>query len=242
MGLHTKDTEKTIESRDPALSGELSRILDSARQQLEDEFAKRLASAVSEAGSAARKVADGEREQALIDARIQISAELREQFDQTLLLTTSRMEAEFATRMKSSAAEWAAEKARLQEEMNVLRAYADAQRQMGESRSQSEILGHFLNGAEMFAPNLAVYVAKEDGLALWKTRGRTAFPQVVSKETIDPEAYFKPIVVREKTVAAVCAHQPLDTESLNFLSSALSRAIEAFGARLQNRALKPVAS
>ena len=85
---------------------------------------------------------------------------------------------------------------------------ADAQRQMAESRSQSEILSHFLDGAEVFAPNLAVYVTKADGLALWKTRGTTAFPELVSKETIDPEAYFKPIVVRERTVAAVCARQP----------------------------------
>ena len=56
----------------------------------------------------------------------------------------------------------------------------------------------FLIGAEAFAPNLAVYVAKADGLALWKTRGSRLFPKVVSKETIDPEAYFRPIVVRER--------------------------------------------
>ena len=237
MPIHTKDKEKTAESTDPALSAELSRILESARQQLEEEFRKRLETAVLEAESAATKQAEREREQALIDARKQISLELRGQFEQELQQTTSRIEAEFEQRMSASLTEWEAEKSRLLDEMSVLRTYADAQR-----RSQAEILGHFLDGAEAFAPNLAVYVAKADGLALWRTRGATAFPEVVSKETIDPEAYFRPIVVRERTIAAVCARQPLKSESLDFLSGALSRAIEAFGGRIQNRTPKPVAS
>jgi hypothetical protein len=63
-----------------------------------------------------------------------------------------------------------------------------------------------------------------------------AFPNIVSKDTIDPDAYFKTIVVRERIVAAVCARHPLKPESLDFLSGALSRAIEAFGVRLQSRA------
>jgi hypothetical protein len=242
MPMHAKDKEKTAESTDPALSAELSRILEIARQQLEEEFRKRLESAVLEVERATRKQAESEREQALIDARKQLSSELREQFDQELQETTSRMEAEFEQRMSASLTEWEAEKSHLLDEMSVLRTYADAQRQMGESRSQAEILGHFLDGAEAFAPNLAVYVAKADGLALWRTRGATAFPEVVSKETIDPEAYFRPIVVRERTIAAVCARQPLKSESLDFLSGALSRAIEAFGGRIQTGTPKPVAS
>lgn len=236
MGLDTTDTEKAAESQDAELSAELSKILDNARRHLEDEFRKRLELAVQEAGRAAVKSAESEREQALIAARIQITAELRGQFEQTLQQTTSRMEAEFEERMRTTGTEWEAEKARLHEEMSVMRAYAEAQRQMGESRSQSEILGHFLDHAETFAPNLAVYLVKSDGLALWKTRGTMTFPDVVSKDTIDPEAYFKPIVVRERTIAAVCARQPVRSESLDFLSGALSRAIESFGVRLQSRA------
>jgi hypothetical protein len=242
MGLHTEESEQPAEQAEPALSAELSRILESTRQQLVEVFRDRLESAVRDAGSAAMKLAESEREQALIDARIQLSAELRGQFDQTLQQTTSRMQAEFEERLRVSTAQWDAEKGRLNQEMNALRTLTDTQRQMAESRSQSEILGHFLDGAEVFAPNLAVYVSKADGLALWKTRGTTAFPELVSKETIDPEAYFRPIVVRERTVAAVCARQPLKSESLDFLSSALARAIESFGARLQSRPSKPVAS
>ena len=127
------------------------------------------------------KLAESEREQALIDARVQLSAELRGQFDQTLQQTTSRMQAEFEERLRNSTAQWDAEKGRLNQEMNALRTFADTQRQMADSRSQSEILVHFLDGAEVFAPNLAVYVSKADGLALWKTRGTTAFPELSSR-------------------------------------------------------------
>jgi len=232
------DSPKTIEPPEPALSEELTRILESARQLVEEEFRKRIETVVRNAESAAMKLADAEREQALIDARVQLSAELQDQFDQTLRQTTERMQAEFGQQMRTAEGEWNAEKSRLQDELKVWRIYADAQREMGESRSQAEILEHFLDRAETFAPNVAVYVAKSDGLALWKTRGSAAFPQVVSKSTIDPEAYFKPVVVRNKTIAAVCARQPIKSESLDFLTSALSRAIEGFAMRLQDQTSK----
>jgi hypothetical protein len=237
MELETRDNENSSQSQDAALSAELSRILDTARQAIEDEFRQRLAAAVSD------------REQALSEARLQISEELRRQSDETLQQTTLRLEAEsaqrmaeFAQRMTETAAEWEAERARLTNELKILRAYTDGQRRMAESQSQIEILGHFLDYAETFAPNLAVYVTRSEGLALWRMRGTAVFPDIMSKASIDPEGYFKPIVVRDRIVAAVCARQPLNSESLDFLSRALSREIEAFGARLQGRAAKPVAS
>jgi hypothetical protein len=236
MDSHAEGTAKAVDLTDSALSAELTRILDTTRRQLEEEFCKRLESAVRDAEHASTKVAEIEREQALAQARLQVTAELRGQFDQTLQQNAARMQADFEELMNTATRQWEAERARLQEQLDVWRTYADAQRQMSESATQAEILGHFLDRAEPFAPNLAVYVAKPDGLALWKTRGRMAFPNVISKDTIDPDAYFKTIVVRERIVAAVCARQPLKPESLDFLSGALSRAIEAFGIRLQNRA------
>src|SRR5262245_29615737 len=231
MELEARDTDKSSSSYEAALSEELGRIFGAARRAIEEEFRKRLA----EAGST-------EREQALTEAQLQ-STELRRQFDETLQQTTSKLEsesaqrmAEFAQRMTDSAAEWEAEKARLTDELKVLRALVDAQRKMAESGSQIEILGHFLDHAETFAPNLAVYVVRADGLALWKTRGSETFPDVMSKNPTDPESYFKPIVVRERMIAAVLGRQPLKAESLDFLCRALSQAIEAFGARLQTRA------
>src|SRR4029453_16798952 len=203
MDPYADGNAKAADSTDSELTAELTRILDAARRQLEEEFRKRLEAAVRDAKSASAKAAEQEREQSLTDARLQVTAELRGQFDQTPQQNTARLQAEFDERMRPSTKEWEKERASLQEQLNLWRTYADAQRQMSESSTQAEILGHFLDRAEPFAPTLAVYVAKPDGLALWKTRGRIAFPNVVSKDTIDPDAYFKTIVVRERIVAAV---------------------------------------
>jgi hypothetical protein len=235
MDVHADDKPKAPDSTD-SLADELTRILETTRKQLEEEFRKRLEAAVRDAESASANAAERDREQSLAQARLQVTADLRGQFDETLQQNNARMQADFDELLNAATKQWEEEKTRLQEQLNLWRTYANAQRQMAESTTQAEILGHFLDQAEPFAPNLAVYVAKPDGLALWKTRGRTAFPNVVSKDTIDPDAYFKTILVRERIVAAVCARHPLKPESLDFLSGALSRAIEAFGIRLQNRA------
>jgi hypothetical protein len=236
MDLNADVKAKAADSANSELTAELTRILDATRTQLEDEFRKRLEAAVRDAESVSAKAAEHAREQSLAEARLQITAELRGQFDQTLQQSTTRLQVEFDQRMNASTKQWEEERARLQAEIDLWRNYADAQRQMAESHTQAEILGHFLDRSEPFAPNLAVYVAKPDGLALWKTRGRMAFPNIVSKNTIDPDAYFKTIVVRDRIVAAVCARHPLKPESLDFLSGVLSRAIEAFGMRLQTGA------
>ena len=245
MELHTENPEtmaKTPESPAPALSAEIGRIFEATRRQLEEEFRKRMEVAVNTAENAAKGLAEAEKEKALVGARAQLSAELREQFDQTLQQTTRKLQAEFEQRTLATREKWAAEKAGLEEQLNRWRNYAEAQRQMGGSSSQVEILTHFLDQAGAFSPNLAVYVVRADGLALWKTRGGGSFPAVVSQNTSDPEAYFKAVVVREKTVAAVCARQPFHPESLDFLSGCLSHAIEAFGMKLQNRTPKAVAA
>ncbi|HET9219520.1 MAG TPA: hypothetical protein VFR18_21225 [Terriglobia bacterium] len=235
MESQAEGKARIAEENDPELSSAIARIVESARRQLEEEFRNRLQSAVQDAEQASLKEIDTLRDQALADARIQVSGELREQFAQTFQQDTARLQAALEERIDASMKEWEAEKARLKEQLDVWRSFADAQRQMGESRTQAEILGQFLDRAEAFAPNLAIYVAKPDGLALWKTKGRVAFPRIVSKETIDPDAYFKTIVVRDKIVAAVCARPPLQPDLLDFLAGVLSRAIEIFGMRLQTR-------
>jgi hypothetical protein len=235
MELHTDGNPETIDEAGSDLSVAISKILENARAQMEEEFRKQLESAVRDAESTSKVAAGTEMQQALADAQAQLSTELRAQFDQTLQENTARMQAEFEQQLSAATKEWEAEKGRLQEQIDMWRGCADAQRQMGESQTQVEILGHFLDRAEPFATNLAVYVAKADGLALWKTRGSASFPQVVSKDKIDAGAYFKTIVVRDKIVAAVFARQPLKPEALDSLSGALARAIEAFGMKLQTR-------
>jgi hypothetical protein len=235
MDLRTEGLDKMLESLGPALSEDIARILESTRRQLEEEFRKRLEAVVRDTEKAAASVTDSQREEILTKAREQLSLELKAQYDQTLRKTTAEMQAEFDHRLRVSEQQSQAERTRLQEQVNLWRTYAEAQRKMAESRSQAEVLSHFLDRVEAFAPSIAVYVAKTDGLGLWKTRGRGAFPPVVSQSTIDPDAYFKPIVIRDKTVAAVCARPPFRAESLDFLSACLAYAIETFGMRLQNR-------
>jgi hypothetical protein len=235
MDLRTEGLDKLLESMGPALSEDVARILESTRRQLEEEFRKRLEAVVRDTEKAAASLTDSQREEILAKAREQLSAELKEQYDQTLRKTTVQMQAEFDHRMRVSEQQWHAERTRLQEQLNLWRTYAEAQRKMAESRSQVDVLSHFLDRVEAFAPAIAVYVSKADGLELWKTRGKGAFPQVVSQSTIDPDAYFKPIVVRDRTVAAVCARPPFKAESLDFLSACLAHAVETFGMRLQNR-------
>ena len=242
MELRTQAVDKILEALAPALSAELERVLQEARQQQEEEFRKRLESAIREAESAAMRLAETQKEQAVKDACDKVSAELQNQFQQTLRQTIDQLGADFASRSEAAAAQWDVEKTRLQDQVDLWRTYAEGQRQLAESGSQAEMLTRFLNLVEPFAGAVAVYVAKADGLALWKSRGKGAFSNLVSQDTIDPESFFKPLVVREKTVAAVCAVQPYKTEPLEFLSACLGRSIEAFGMKLQTPVPRPGAS
>jgi len=92
---------------------------------------------------------------------------------------------------------------------------------------------------EPFAPALAVYVAKNRRACALETRGKAAFPEIISQQTTDPEFYFKVVTVRGKKVAAACAAQPYKAEALDFLVLTMERAIEVFGLRLRAPMLKP---
>src|SRR2546423_1036205 len=128
----------------------------------------------------------------------------------------------------------------LKDQIDQWRIFAETQQQLAEASSQPEILARFLKLAQPFAAGLGLYVTKVDGLALWKSRGSGAFPEIISKETTDPESYFSTIVVRGKAVAAICAVPPFKSEALDFLSASLERAIEVFGLKLKAPVPKPV--
>ena len=241
MELHTEDA-KTADGASPDPATEIGRILDAAKAQLEEEFRKRLDAAVEQARNSAVGLADSERDEAVNRTRTEVTAELRAQFDQTLLQKITQLQSEFEKRMRDAREEWEEEKDRVQEQVNLWRTYSEAQRLMLDSTSQAEILNHFLQHTEDFAPNLAIYVARPDGLALWKTRGEGPFQQLISQDTSDPESFFKPIAVRERTVAAICARQPYSDAPMSFLCNTLERAIEIFGMKLQARKTKSAAS
>ena len=241
MELHTEDAKKAADTENSELSSEIGRILETAKAQLEEEFRKRL-EAARQAKDSALGLADSEREQAVTQARTEVTAELRAQFDQALLRKITQLQSEFEEKMRAAREQWDEEKDRIQEQVDLWRAYAEVQPLMLASNSQAEILTHFLQAAEAFAPNLAIYVARADGLALWKTRGDGPFPQLISQDTSDPDGFFRPIAVRDRTVAAICARQPYSDAPLVFLSGCLERAIEVFGMRLQSRKAKTATS
>jgi hypothetical protein len=242
MELKTQALDRLLEALSPALSAELERVALETRESLEQEFNQRLQSAVREAeataqsNAAANTAADLDR--AVAEAtdrtreatRAEVTAELTAK-------VTEELEKQFAQRLTENAnqvqAEAAAERARLQEQLEQWKAFSDIQRQLAESSSQPEILSQFLDLAQPFANALAVYTAKADGLALWKSRGNTAFPDIISQQTTDPESYFRAVTVRGRTVAAVCAAPPFKPEVMEFLSSCLERAIEVFGLKLR---------
>lgn len=233
MELKTQALDRLLEALSPALAVELDRVVHETRETLEQEFQTRLQAAVRDAENAAKSAADAELQRAVADAREttrkQVSEVLEQQFRKALEETTHKLSSESS-----------AERARLQEQLTQWRIFADAQKQLAEASSQPEILARFLKLAEPFASGLAVYVTKTDGLALWKSRGKAAFPGIVSEETTDPESYFRTINIRGKTVAALSASAPFKAEALDFLGSSMERAIEVFGLKLRASAPKQV--
>jgi hypothetical protein len=233
MELKTQALDRVLEALSPALAAELDRVVNETREALEEEFQKRLQAAVREAENTMKKAADAELQRSVSEAReiaraqveatrAQVTDELEQRFKRTLEDATNRLKSESSL-----------ERERLQEQLHQWRTFADAQRQLGDASSQPEILARFMKLADSFAAGLAVYVNKADGLALWKNRGKAAFPEIISEETTDPESYFRTINVRGKVVAAVSATPPFKAEVLDFLGSAMERAIENFGLKLR---------
>jgi hypothetical protein len=233
MELKTQALERVLEALSPALSAELDSIVAEIQMALEQEFRGRLQTAVLEAEAATKASADAQMSRAVADAKEEtkkeVTAELEERFRSRLAETTTQLKAEAST-----------ERARLQEQVDQWRVFAETQRQLAEASSQPEILARFLKTAEPFAAGLGLYVTKSDGLALWKNRGNGAFPEIISQQTTDPDTYFRPILVRGKVVGAVCATAPFSSGALDFLSSSLERAIEIFGLKLKTPVPKPV--
>jgi hypothetical protein len=238
MELKTQALDRLLEALSPAISSEIDRITQETRETLEQEFKHRMQAAVQEAQAAAQAVTQTELERAVAEAteatRTQVKADMEEEFKQRLAETTGQLQAQAAASRSQLREEFEVERAQLQEQLEQWKTFAEAYRQLVESSSQPEILSRFLRLSQPFAAGLAVYVAKADGLALWKSRGNVAFPEIISQQTTDPESYFRSIHVRGRTVAAVSAVTPFKSDALDFLTGALERAIEMYGLRLRS--------
>jgi hypothetical protein len=242
MELRTEAVDRVLEALSPALAAELERVVGETSQRLEAEFENRLQAAIRDAEESTRMAAEAERQSAVERAveetrevvRNQVTNELQAEFNRRLEESTSRASDQEAA-FQRAIGEWNSERDRLQQEIGQWHILADAHRQLADATSQPEIMFRWLNLSEPFANSLAVYTAKADGLARWKSRGDVEFPQVISQQTTDPESYFKPIVVRGKMVGAISAAQPYRADALDFLTTTLERAIELFGFRLHNK-------
>jgi hypothetical protein len=225
MDVKTGALDRVFEALAPALASELDRAVRETREALEREFKARLEEATREA-LGAKSAAEAQLGRALEDAkeetRRQVAMELDQQFSQKLEATVRQL--------RSEASE---ERAKLERQLEQWRMFAEAQRSLAEASSQPEMLAQFLRLAEPFAEGLAVYVRKADGLALWKSKGKGAFPDIVSKDTTDPEFYFRSISIRGNTVGAICAAPTFRTDALDFFVASLEHAIEAFGLRVR---------
>src|SRR5262249_29480994 len=155
-------------------------------------------------------LAEVQLEQALADndsVRKQLAEEL-EQIKTQLRKDLEDASAEWGAERTRLTVEWEAERARLTNEFQDLRVFEEAQQRLVDAGSQSEMLICFLNLSERFSPSTAVYIAKADGLELWKSRGDAAFPAIASSRTIDPELFYRQVAMRGKVVLAVCSAQP----------------------------------
>ena len=230
--------DRVIDALAPALNAEMDRMVQETQQNLEVEFQKKLQDTVREAEMAVRSLAEVQLAQTVAETRDrvrqEVTDELQGQFGRTLKETTDELRASLTKDLQNASAEWSAERARLSEQLEEARLFANVQQKFAEAGSQTEILVRFLRLAERFAPSVAVYLAKADGLALWKASVDAVFPQIVPQGTIDPALYFREITVRDKPVAAVCAVQPCRIDGLEFLVACLARAIESFGMKLRS--------
>jgi hypothetical protein len=226
MELKTQALDRLMDALSPALSAALDRVIRENTDALEEDFKKRLQAAVRETEASVRETAAAELKRAVAEAiettRNRISEELERKFAERLAETKNLLQGEASS-----------ERFRLQQQLSQWKTFADTPRQLSEASSQKEILARFLHLAQPFAKGLAVYVAKSDGLALWRSRGNAAFPEIISQETTDPETYFRTLVVRGKTVAAVSAVPPFKSEALDFFGGSLEHAIEVFGMKLR---------
>lgn len=226
--------DRLLEALSPALASELDRIIIEVRQALEADFDLRLQQALRETEAAAQSHLERTVAETQEKVRKQVSEELRARFDEELQARLNQLRTQLEEAFKAKAAQWEAERGRIQAELEQKRLLLSFPRQAMEASTQGEILSRFLKVAEKFAAGVAIYVNKADGLALWKSRGDgEIFPPITSAETVDSEFYFAPVVIRYRTVAAISARPPYDREGLDWLVDVLAKAIEHFGLRLR---------
>lgn len=233
-GLHAQAVAQERESVRRSVTAELEARLEKDLDKQLSELRERLE------GDARQKVdkLNGQHAQAVaaerVSVRESVTADLNARSSTELKAALSGLETRLKEDAHRAGSQWKLERTELIEQVDRWRLLAEFQRRLGDASSQAEMLNRFLSASERFCSGVALYVNKPDGLELWHSKGETAaFPALISTETIDPEWYFAPVVIRSKTVAAICAAGIDDRDSLALLVEVLRKAVEGFGLRLR---------
>lgn len=241
MPLSNESISRLLEAISPGLSTELERMLDEHRERLEAEATVQLRTALIEREAQIQETTEADltrvRSETTEQVRQDVTRELEAQFEQTLSKELRALKDRLDSASDESAASWQRERVDLAHEAERWRVLADFYRRTGPVISQSEILKRFLKAGTHYASGIVIYLNKPDGLKRWGSEGEaSAFPELVSEDTRDPEWFWTPVSVRSRTVLAVAATGIGDLEALDALVAALKRAIEMLGLRLGARA------
>ncbi len=238
-------TDRLRADHSKAVGNERTSVREKVTKELEARFKPDLEKQLKELGERLEEEArqattrlKGQHAQAIAkereSVRENVTADLENEFKMELRTELSQLESRLKADTHRAGSQWKLERTELIDQAEKWRLLAEFQRRLGDASSQVQILSRFLNASERFCAGVALYLNKPDGLELWKRKGEAAvFPELISPETIDPEWYFTPVVIRSKTVAAICAAGIEDRESLVMLVDVLKKTVESFGLRLR---------
>ena len=241
MPEDSQSISRLLEAISPGLTAELFRILDEHREKLRAEANVQLKAAILERETELQAASEAEtvrlRAETTEQVRKDVTRELESQFEQKLSKELRALKDRLDGASGEAQLKWQQERSELTDESVRWRVLSDFYRRTGTVISQAEILKRFLKAGGHYAGGIVLYLNKPDGLRRWGTEGEiSAFPELVSEDTRDPEWYWVPVTVRSRTVLAVGATGVEDREALDALVGALKRAIENLGLRLGVRA------
>lgn len=235
----TVSLHRLLRAVSPALEAELERIFEEQKEKLVGEAEERLRTALLEQEAELKTRAGAEQARVLAETadriRRETAGELESQFEQKLAAELRALKDRLDQASQEAQSLWQRERAELGEESARWRALAEFFARTGEIRSQAGILRQFLEAAHHFAGSVALYLERPGGLGLWGGDEGSAFPELVSEETRDPDWYWVPITIRSRTVLTVAASEVRGREALDILATGLKRAIENLGLRLGAR-------
>jgi hypothetical protein len=243
-GQEIPSVARLLRAVSPAMEAELGRVIDEYRAKLQAEATVQLRKALidKEAELKTRSEAECARARAETAEKVrqELTRELESRFEKRLAAELSAQDARFHQDARQAELGWEKEHSGLRDDAARWRVLAEFLVSTGAAVSQTGILRQFLRAAGHFSGAVVLYLDRAGGLARWGTEGAaSAFPELVSEDTKDPDWFWVPVTVRRRMVVTVGATQVRDKEALDILVGALKGAIENLGLRLGSGGLDP---